>query len=223
MLLDLLFPKYCISCKRSTTYLCAECTQKITRHTQICIVCKKISPFGKTHTYCQAKTSFYAVIIATEYKEIIKNTLRNIKYGMKYDILTELLQKTLTSQKIQSFLQGEGIDFCTEIPMHHHKQNKRGFNVALLISQWIEKTYNIPHKTLLQKVTQTHAQMHLKRNDRLFNLTNTFQTMPNIEIQDKTILLIDDVTTTGTTLEESATLLKKSGAHKIIGLVIASG
>lgn len=223
MLLDLLFPKYCLNCNRPGSYICDTCLPHITRHQQICIVCRKHAPYGKTHPYCQEHTSLYAVIIATEYKNIIKKTLVKIKYGMRYDIISELLDKTLISQKIQSFLASEQITYCTEIPMHQFKQNKRGFNQALLITQWIQKTYKIPHQSLIQKVSQTHAQMHLNRNDRLFNLTHSFELLPSQQLQDKTILLVDDVTTTSTTLEEAAILLKKAGAKKIIGLAIAGG
>lgn len=223
MLLDLLFPKYCINCNKTGAYLCQDCTPKITRHLQVCFVCRKYSPFGQTHSYCKALTSFNSVIIATEYKNLVKKALVKIKYGLNYAILNELLTQTLSSHKIQQFLRDQHIDLCTEIPMHHYKQNQRGFNQTTLIAQWIEKNYHVPHQSVLTKTQSTHAQMHLNRNDRLFNLSNTFEIKPNQNLHHKNILLIDDVTTTGTTLEEAAQLLKKHGAQKIIGLVIASG
>lgn len=223
MILDIIFPKHCINCSKAGNYLCPDCTSTITRHLQVCFVCRKISPLGKTHSYCQSKTNFDAVIIATQYKDTIKRALVKIKYGLHYDILSELLEKTLSSDKIRLFLEQQPIDYCTEIPMHSFKYKQRGFNQTLLITKWLETKYNIPHQTLLVKIQQTHAQMHLNRNDRLFNLTNTIQLDKNTNLQNKSILLVDDVITTGTTLEESASVLKNHGAQKIIGLVIANG
>ncbi len=222
-LLDLIFPKQCINCNSFGEYLCTICTQKIIRHKQICIVCRKTSLYGQTHEYCQNATALSNIIIATEYKDTVKKALVRVKYGLKYDILKELIEKTLVSQKIGTFLHSQQIELCTEVPMHHFKQNQRGFNQALLITKWVEKNYTISYQSILQKTHQTNAQMSLKRNERLFNLSNAFQIKNNADIANKNILLIDDVTTTGTTLEEAATTLKKAGAKNIIALVIANG
>jgi ComF family protein len=107
--------------------------------------------------------------------------------------------------------------------MHHFKQNQRGFNQTVLIAQWIEKKFAIRYQSLLLKTQKTHAQMHLNRYDRLFNQSNVFAKKANLDIQGKNILLIDDVITTGTTIEEAAKVLKTNGAHKIIALALAGG
>jgi ComF family protein len=223
MLLDILFPKLCIECKKYGEYICTDCQNKITRHKQICIVCKRISLQGKTHDYCQNYTPLDGVIIATEYKALVKNTLHKIKYNLSYDILNELMNKTLISEKIRKCIQTEELQICTEIPMHAFKENKRGFNQAKLICEWLQKNYSLPHQTLLTKKVQTTPQMQLKRQHRIFNLKDAFQILPTTDIKGKNILLCDDVTTTATTLEEAAKILKLSDASKVYGLVIASG
>jgi ComF family protein len=153
----------------------------------------------------------------------MRKLVGKIKYGLNYALLEELLIKTLISEKIKVCLQQENIHLATEVPMHKHKQNQRGFNQATLIAQWLQKNYNLPHHTLLTKNKQTTPQMQLTRYDRVFNLQNAFEINTKQNIENKNILIVDDVITTGTTLEECARVLKKHGAHKVWGLALASG
>lgn len=223
MLLDLLFPKQCISCHKYGSYLCSNCLPLITRHKQTCIACGHLSPLGKTHEECQKHTPLSGAILTTEYKDLIRAGLHKIKYRYNYDILNELLTKTLKTEKIQHCLQKEKFDFCTEVPMHRYKQNQRGFNQATLMAKWVEQTYLIKHLTLLVKTHPTTPQMQLKREERIFNVIDSFKLDPrSTSIAGKNILLIDDVTTTSSTLEECAKILKKNNAAKIWGLVLAS-
>jgi competence protein ComFC len=224
MFLDLLFPKHCIQCNKAGTYLCPICKNQIVRHNQSCIVCHKYAPFGKTHPKCQTSTPLAGIIIATQYKNVVKKAIHVVKYKLTYDILTEILNNTLISEKITQCLQTEQINLCTEIPLHKYKYNQRGFNQSQLICKWIEKNYRIPYQQTIIKEKQTQSQVALQRNDRLFNLQNAFSLNPkSIDlIQNKNILLVDDVTTTGSTLEEAAKILLKNGANKIWGLTLAS-
>jgi ComF family protein len=157
----------------------------------------------------------------------MRKALHKIKYNLNYAILEELLQKTLLSEKIKYCLKQEEITLCTEIPMHKQKLNTRGFNQAQMIAKWLEKRYKLEYSQLLIKTKQTTPQMQLHRFDRYLNLKDAFQLNPKLDIsqqlQKKSVLIVDDVTTTGTTLEECAKLLKKQGIQKIWGLVLASG
>ena len=222
MLLDLLFPKACLSCHLPGSYICDVCTSLITRHNQTCIVCGHISLFGLTHSECQKHTPLNGAILATEYERLTRKALHQIKYKLNYAILSELLEKTLHREKIRICLQEEVFELCTEVPMHSFKEKQRGFNQATLIAKWIEKEFAITRQPLLIKTKQTAAQMHLKREERIFNVQNVFALKPNIEIKGKNILLIDDVTTTASTLEECAKILKRAHAAKVWALVIAS-
>jgi predicted amidophosphoribosyltransferase len=176
-LLDLLFPKFCLNCNSPGSYLCPTCVTLITRHKQICIICGRISPYGQTHDRCQPHTNLDGIIIATEYKNLMKKLIHKIKYGLSYAILDELLTKTLVSKKIKTCLEQEQITLCTAIPMHPQKFNQRGFNQSELIAKWVEKNYKIPYKQLLIKTKSTTPQMQLHRTDRLFNQAGAFTTV----------------------------------------------
>lgn len=222
MLLDILFPKHCIECKKIGQYICNTCIKQIVKHNQTCIVCTKFSPLGKTHSHCQKHTSLDGVISPTEYKNLTRTALHQIKYKLNYHIIDELLTKTIISDKIQNCIDNEAFNICCEIPMHKFKENKRGFNQSKLIAQWINKKYKIPYQSLIKKTRQTTPQMNLKREERIFNLINAFQIKGNISVYGKNILLVDDVTTTASTLEECAVALKKHSANKVWALVISS-
>ncbi len=222
MLLDLLFPKQCLSCNKYGSYICDNCAAKITRHNQTCIVCYHYSPFGKTHPECQKHTPLNGAILTTEYKELTRHALHQIKYKLNYDILRELLQKTLDSKKIAQCLIQEEIELCTEVPMHPYKQNQRGFNQALLMAKWLAGHYSISYRSLLIKKHNTLPQMKLSREERIFNIKNAFLVKDPSLINGRNILFVDDVTTTASTLEECASIAKKAGAGKVWAIVIAA-
>lgn len=221
MLLDLLFPKACLSCQKYGAYICEDCATKITRHNQTCIVCGHISLLGITHKECLKHTPLDGAIIPTEYQNLTRTALHQIKYKMNFAIVSELLEKTVKRNKIKACLQEQHFDISTEVPMHKFKENKRGFNQAILIAKWIEKEYGILHQSVLRKTKHTTAQMHLKREERIFNVKNVFEIKSDITLENKNILLIDDVTTTASTLEECAKILKENNASKVWALVIA--
>ncbi len=224
MLLDLLFPKFCLNCNKHGAYLCLSCSSQIVRHKQTCIICHQITPHGKTHSECQKHSNINGIIIATNYHSLVKKAIHKIKYNLSYDILDELLTKTLLSQNIKNSLIQEKIDLATEIPTSKQKLKTRGFNQSEMISQWITKNYNISHASLLRKKFHTPSQAQLSRQDRLFNLVDAFELLPNQNklVENKNILLVDDITTTSQTLEECAKVLKKHKANNVWALVIAS-
>lgn len=223
LLLNTLFPKYCLNCHKIGSYICSDCKKHIIRHKQICIICNHYSPLGQTHPQCQKHSYLDGIIIATQYKKLTKKALYQIKHNLNYNIIDDLLSNTLVSPAITKIINQQQFSFITEVPMHSKKQSKIGFNQAILITNWIKDNYSLKHQSTLQKNIQTISQKDLNRMDRLFNIQDSFSILPNLDLTNQNILLIDDVTTTGATLEECAKILKQNQAFKVWGLVIASG
>jgi len=117
------------------------------------------------------------------------------------------------------------------IPLHFKKEYERGFNQAKLLAQEFGKLAGIPCLTnILIKTKETPAQVAVENKElRIKNLENAFQINPKASQSDLkllafgTIILIDDVATTGATLSHAASALEKIGIKKIIGLVLAHG
>ena len=115
-----------------------------------------------------------------------------------------------------------GFDYIVPVPMHPRKKRQRGYNQSELIARQLGEFLNMEVRTdILKKTRYTRPQSKLKRNDRLHNLEGAFSVSPDVFVEGKRILLVDDVLTTGTTINTCAKILKDKGVNMIYGIVIA--
>ncbi|MCA9386376.1 ComF family protein [Candidatus Dojkabacteria bacterium] len=154
---------------------------------------------------------------------ITKNLLHELKYnyyfGLAEDVATLMIKTMDLSMLTDTTL--------VPIPLHWYKKNKRGFNQAELIAKHLvrlskKSTRVIP---LLTRVRNTKTQVGMKKEDRQQNLTNAFKVNPKLlkTIETDTVTLVDDVFTTGTTLEQCAQVLKEHGIKHVDAIVFARG
>ncbi|MFC2158920.1 ComF family protein [Acidobacteriota bacterium] len=116
----------------------------------------------------------------------------------------------------------EGIDLILPVPLHRKKQGKRGFNQSLVLARFLGVQKNIPcDQKILKKVRQSPPQTSLEAEDRLRNLKDVFTVRRPDRISGKRVLLIDDVFTTGATLNECARMLLETGALEVRALTVA--
>jgi len=113
------------------------------------------------------------------------------------------------------------------IPLHYRRSNYRGFNQAELIAQIIaEATLNKSNADYLLRTKKAKSQVDMEsKEERLKNIKDVFKvpSTASKQLSDKTIILIDDICTSGATLNEAAKVLKENGVKKVIGLVVARG
>lgn len=115
------------------------------------------------------------------------------------------------------------IDIIAYVPTHRRKEALRGYNQAELLASYISQSLNKPLlKNNLIKTKWTKEQSQLNRIDRGINLKDSFQLKDDEEVEGKTILLIDDIITTGITMEECSKILRKNGVKEVIGLALTS-
>ena len=134
----------------------------------------------------------------------------------------ELLDTEYVSEYLHLFQLFENVDIIAPVPLHLVKKRARGFNQAEFLSKEISIHMNclhIPNLVLRNRFTDT--QTKLNRKQRQENVSDAFTLNPKFEIQNKNILLIDDVFTTGATANSICKLLKKNHANKIYVLTIA--
>ena len=126
--------------------------------------------------------------------------------------------KTIEEYKIPS-----DIDMISYIPSHRRKEAKRGYNQAELLATYIGKELSIEvsHNNLI-KVRHTLDQNKLNKFERQGNLTGSFKVRDRNKFKNKRILLIDDIITTGATMEESSKELIKNEAKEVYGLALTS-
>lgn len=225
-ILDTLFPISCLSCGQEGVLFCQNCAGqiKILEHQQ-CIVCQRPSVFGLTHPKCQSpQTADQLICIFDYHDKNLANAIIKGKYYFISDIYFILGQ--MTSRELKQLLPNAALKnfFLVPIPLNKWRQRWRGFNQAELLCQTIGQILNFPIIKALTRVRATKTQKDIaKREQRIKNISNAFALDMNVktDIQNKNILLVDDVTTTGATLLEAAKVLKRSGAAKVTCLAVA--
>jgi len=157
-----------------------------------------------------------------EYNGLIKEAIHRIKFNGEYAIVKDLIN--LSFQSRLSLLLPDLLLETSEItfvPMTKKAEKKRGFNQAEIIAKELGRWLNKPVIKLLDKVKETEDQAKLDRDGRLKNLKDCFQARRGNSNSDLPLLLVDDVYTTGATMQECGRALKKSGYKKIICFTLA--
>ncbi|MBL7068298.1 MAG: ComF family protein [Candidatus Omnitrophica bacterium] len=161
-------------------------------------------------------------IAACRYEGVIKEALRLFKYKNAFSLINTFSR--LFAEFIDRNIDMRKIDLIIPVPLHPVKLRERGFNQARLLAQPIARRYNVPISiSNLIKVKYTKPQSGLNRNQRLRNLRNAFSVKKAGPLKGKKILLIDDVYTTGTTVNKASYALKRAGALEVKTLTLARG
>jgi len=226
-LLDALFPKYCVNCKRFGAYVCTNCFSQLSFDTQvICLLCGKASIDGLTHAFCKKKDSIDGVFCAVTYKQTARKLIQAFKYNQYVSdiqtILIELFYEALIQKEL--FIQNivPNASALIPIPLTAQRLRQRGYNQSLLLANGLSKKLLIPVLECLIRKKETKPQVGLHKNERKTNVKDAFVIKKQYEKNSlDTAFLIDDVLTTGSTLAEAAKVLKKAGFQKVWGLTLA--
>lgn len=224
------FPPLCLSCQahlekeeEQKILICVKCIKKLkTRSGFVCSKCDKRIPktvkLGNKSRCCNQ-----IVLIASGYYE---GVLRDIIFSLKYKKLTSA--KSSLKYIIKSHLNKNTKDALKKfiiipIPLYSSKERERGFNQARLISEILSEIAgtNILLNNLV-RIKDTKPQVDMKSHkERGENIQNAFIVTNKESIKGKNIILVDDVFTSGSTMREAVSTLKKTGAKKIVGFVVA--
>ena len=220
---DLIFPKKCVGCDKEGFWLCEKCFKKIIIiKSPFCPYCYKLTPQGQYCLRCRPRHNLTGVIITAHYEEPLKEAIHRFKYDKVRD-LAEPLSELMILRLEEGFPQGDFV--LVPIPLSRQRDAERGFNQAGLLADKVGEAFEIPVlNRVLKKVKDVRPQMELKRRERLENIKGAFGLGRGArKVKNKTVLLVDDVFTTGATLNEAGLVLKKAGAKNVWGLVLAKG
>ena len=226
--LDILFPCFCVNCQKQGTYLCQDCQALIEiLEYQFCPVCGKRIIDQKTCKSCQRKTNLEGLYFAVDYQNPL---VKKIIHQFKYQPFIKELAQPLADLIINHFLiLNKDIDWTqfklVPIPLDKKKIRWRGFNQSLEIAKHLSKSLKIPIlDNALNKIKTTIPQVKIDAFEkRKENMKGAFACQNPQKIKNQKILLIDDVFTTGATMEQGAQILKKAGAKEVWGVTIARG
>ncbi|TSC90918.1 MAG: phosphoribosyltransferase [Parcubacteria group bacterium Gr01-1014_2] len=241
-LIELLFPVKCVVCeketeqKRKNKFICTSCLKNLSPSLNFyCPLCEARTADAKLCFSCRALRSlgeggqdhFYLdrLLYPFPYQDF---KIQKVVKAFKYRFIKELeipLGRLMVSylEKIKNKIDLND-STLVPVPLHKRKFNSRGYNQSELIAQQLSKFLNFRvANNCLIKNKATKDQASLKNEQRTKNIKGVFKCAEPEQMREKRILLVDDVYTTGTTMNECARVLKDEGAKEVIGLTIARG
>ena len=229
---DTLYPRYCLICSASINSIsyegaCGACLEKISvNNSPLCNKCgfplANVNKAGVTSCgKCRDKLyHFDRALSVSEYSGITKKCIQLFKYRRKLKIGENLARIMLDFLKAHCSI--EEIDLVTAVPLHRTKFKERGFNQAELFADFIRLNLNLPASfNNLKRVRNTISQYQLPLEKRQSNIKDAFACDDSSFFANKSVLIVDDIFTTGATLNECSRVLKNAGAKKVITLTMA--
>lgn len=185
-----------------------------------CIICRTDGFIGLC-SYCKSRINRATVendsLSYGFYGGILKTLILKFKYESDFTagyLLSKFLIEIIEEKEIYA-------DIICYVPMTKKSEKKRGFNQCEVIARHIGYHINTPVSDCIKKIKNTKEQKTLTKEERVKNLRGAFKVIRVKDIKNKNVILIDDVMTTGATINECKDILKKSGASKITVLTIA--
>jgi len=231
-ILDLIFPLKCVICgKKSDKILCFECVEKIkiNEGKGICLFCNKESFGNRTCDKCLKKHFLDGLSAVSDYANpIINNLIKFYKYNEMVDLelyFQYLIFKFFKNNKPAFLFWNKESAIIIFVPLYYKKEKSRGFNQSKTIAVFLKEilALNIADDVLIRVKDKTPQANIDDKILRRKNIKNVYKCQNSDLIKGKNIILVDDVSTTGSTLDECAKILKQAGANKVWGFVIAKG
>ncbi len=228
-MLDLIYPQNitCILCnnpidKNNTYSMCRECFNQLNFIQDGCLKCGKVVTNYSLEdykinecSYCKNKTFYFDKSISCiEYTDFSKDIIFKLKYKDKTYMsryIAEIMKEKIELENIKC-------DYLLSVPLHKSRIKERGFNQSQKISKYLSELTKIPYIEVVERVYNTKKLYKLKRDDRSKELKNAFIINNKDILKNKDIIIIDDIFTTGLTLNEISKLLKINEVNKITTL-----
>ena len=212
-------PAQCVGCGGFGSWLCEDCRAEIVWvKQQHCYKCGKLSAYGKTCNNCRRVSKLTALAVAC-YFDVgpIRTAIHAVKYGGVYELAPILAGAFLAV--VPEGVMGKSDWVVVPVPMTPARFKERGYNQAELMARDLADKLDLVILGGLLKIRVTEPQATLPRAQRLINLRGSMEAMG--ELAGLKVILVDDVATTGATLEECARALREAGVKRVCGVVIA--
>lgn len=206
--------KVCTECKEKLVYIknpsCSKCGKPLQNfREQYCRDCKR-----HAHYFDRGKAVWV-------YNKELRESIYRFKYDNKREYADFYIEEIV--KRHGGWIKSLGVEVIIPVPLHKKKQKSRGFNQAEVLARGIGKALNIPVETkLICRQKNTVAQKELNSKERQKNLKNAFKIVQN-DVQLRKVLLVDDIYTTGSTIDAMATVLKSGGVKEVYMICLGTG
>ena len=230
-LLSLLYPPHCANCQCATAageHLCEECRGTARRITPpFCHTCSQ--PFdGKVRgafvcANCTGREfHFECAVAAYRSNNVVREFIHRFKYDRHFYLrhpLAEWLGDALEDERITV----RPFDFLVPVPLHSARERDREFNQADVLAALLAERAKVPVLRCLERTRYTTTQTKLDREERMENLRGAFRVRQTPAVLNRHLLIVDDVLTTGSTVDECARVLRLAGAASVRVVTVARG
>lgn len=201
-LAEIIFPRFCLGCSKKGQYICGTCRGEA------------LEP-----EINYPKNAEFSITSASYRHPAVKKAVRKLKYDSASDIAGELAE--IMAKNLAPYLKYGQKPVLCEIPITDARKKSRGFNQAGLLAGHLAEKLGLERRPMLVKIRETRPQAEIKnKKERLENVKNVFALKKDVAIPNFAII-VDDIITTGATMNEAAKILKKSGVKKIICAAVA--
>lgn len=219
--LDILFPPCCAGCGEWGERYCRTCLNNTrTINSDICKTCGEPLNRAVSSVCVRCKSTdiyFSAIRSWALFEDPLKRAIHNLKYNRNIglgEVLAEPLAILFSACEWQ-------VDLISAVPLDRDRKRERGFNQSILLARPLSWITKIPLKeNAITRTRITGSQVGLSREERIENMDNAFNAAPGI-VSGKNILIIDDVITTGSTINACSKAIIESGANRVFGLTVA--
>jgi ComF family protein len=223
-LLDLVFPPRCVGCHRPGVWFCADCLAQVqSMPLPICRICGDRVFGAETCPSCrQAPPAVDGIRSVSLHQGPLRKAIHGFKYGRQRD-LAPVLASLLADYLILNPLPA---DLLAPVPLHPNRQRQRGYNQSILLARAVAEA--LPdagltvNESALRRTRATASQTRLDRSQRKQNVAGAFACTGGA-VTGRRVLLIDDVCTTGATLEACALACRQAGAASVWALTVTRG
>jgi ComF family protein len=228
--LDLLFPPRCQACREFDAQpLCEKCRQSIRLiQPPFCERCgRPFDPLAQGAPICSPCRRGEFRFDGSRSVGVFEGNLREAIHALKYHQRTRLAQplgEMLADgwARFADVTNGESVQMLVPVPLHVTRSRERGFNQSELLAKEVAQAHGFAlNTTCLQRVRPTRPQIELKRTERAENVRGAFEVSDPSAVQGKVVLLVDDMFTTGATLNECSRALKRAGARRVYCLTLS--
>ena len=219
-LMDLIFPCSCVSCGAAVSsamnHLCSSCNNQMKEADNGCTVCSSELHEGRCSICSERKFYPSRNISLFNYCSVSKAAIHSLKFeGIKH--VNRVFIPHICG-RIGDF--NRKIDIITSVPMNKKKFIKRGYNQSKLLALGVSRKTGIDFGEILTEKKNSAQQRSLNYSERFINVIDRYETVNNNKFKDKVILLIDDVFTTGATVNECSRKLILSGAAEVFSITV---
>jgi len=226
--LDFLFPKRCLGCFEEGEWICAQCFLRLPVHyQQECFFCHRPSTDGRFCFSCASEHALTGVLVNGVYADaFLRVAIQTLKYHGVRDLVTPLT--SLLHHSLYSFFEHEGQVsqsswVVVPVPLAIQRLRARGFNQSFLLAEKLVVHFSLPLFSALERTRFIQPQTELSHEERRASVRDAFLFRSGFDLHDRSVLLVDDVITTGSTLDACARVLKHAGAKEVWGVALASG